>query len=47
MLPIHRGDIRGVPFDPACGDEARRTHPAVVVSNEAASRAPNRVQPDL
>jgi mRNA interferase MazF len=39
-----RGEVWWVAFDPALGGESRKTCPAVVVSNDPANRALNRVQ---
>ena len=38
MTALRRGDVVLVRLDPAEGSEIRKTHPAVVVSNDAACR---------
>lgn len=38
-----RGEVWWVAFDPAVGGEIRKTRPAVVVSNNAANTAMNRI----
>jgi mRNA interferase MazF len=38
------GQVWWVAFDPSVGGEARKARPPVVVSNDAANRALNRVQ---
>ena len=43
-MPIERGDIYWVAFDPSLGGEIQKTRPAIVISNNAANSALNRVQ---
>ncbi len=43
MQAVKRGDVWWVSFDPALGGEIRKTRPAIVMSNNAANLALNRV----
>jgi mRNA interferase MazF len=44
MLPMNRGEVWWVNFDPSIGGEIHKHRPAVIVSNDAANRALNRLQ---
>ena len=43
-MPIERGDVYWVAFEPSLGGEIQKTRPAIVISNNAANLALNRVQ---
>ena len=42
--PPRRGEVWWIAFDPSVGGEARKTRPAVIVSNNTANQALNRIQ---
>lgn len=39
-----RGEVWWIAFDPSVGGEARKTRPAIILSNNAANEALNRIQ---
>jgi mRNA interferase MazF len=41
---IRRGEVYWVDFDPGIGGEIQKTRPAIVVSNNSANQALNRIQ---
>lgn len=41
---MRRGDVYWINFDPSVGGEIRKRRPAVIVSNNAANEALNRIQ---
>ncbi len=43
-MPIKRGEVYWVAFDPSVGGEIQKTRPAIVMSNNAANLTQNRVQ---
>lgn len=43
-MPIERGGVYWVNFEPSLGGEIRKIRPAIVISNNAANLALNRVQ---
>lgn len=43
MQPVKRGEVWWVSFEPSLGGEIRKVRPAVIVSNNAANTALNRI----
>ena len=43
-MPIERGEVYWVKFDPSVGGETRKTRPAIVLSNNLANSVLNRAQ---
>jgi mRNA interferase MazF len=43
-MPIERGEVYWINFDPSVGGEIRKTRPAIVLSNNAANTHLNPVQ---
>src|ERR1700739_1944714 len=43
-MPIERGEVYWANFDAGLGGEIRKTRPAIVISNNAANSALNRIQ---
>jgi mRNA interferase MazF len=43
-MPIERGEVYWVNFDPSLGGEIQKTRPAIVLSNNAANAVLNRLQ---
>ena len=43
-MPIERGEVYWVAFDPSVGGEIQKTRPAIVLSNNAANLVLNRLQ---
>ena len=42
-MPLKRGDVYWVDFEPSVGGEIKKVRPAVIVSNDAANATLNRV----
>jgi mRNA interferase MazF len=43
-MPIERGEVYWVAFDPSVGGEIQKTRPAIIISNNASNLTMNRVQ---